>query len=58
MSSYVHVDLLHGVGVVGGHCNCMSLFSGLLLGGSNPEKWDDYQKKKFFINNSLKSIKV
>ena len=29
----------------------------LLLGGSNAEKWGDHQKKKFFKNNSLKSIK-
>ena len=29
----------------------------LLLGGSDAEKWGDHQKKKFFKNNSLKSIK-
>ena len=31
---------------------------GLLFGDSNPEKWSDHQRKKFFINNSLKSIKA
>ena len=30
----------------------------LLLGGSDAKKWGDHQKKKFFINNSLISIKV
>ena len=29
---------------------------GILLGGSNAEKWGDHKKKKFFINNSVESV--
>ena len=29
------------------------IFGGLLLGGSNAERWSDHKKKKFFINNSV-----
>ena len=29
---------------------------GLLLGGSNVEKWGDHQKKNFFINNSIEAV--
>ena len=35
---------------VGGRWNWIYIFGGLLLGGSNAEKWGDHQKKKFFIN--------
>ena len=28
----------------------------MLLGGSNAKKWNDYQKKKFFINNSVADL--
>ena len=31
-------------------------FWGLLLGGSNAEKWDDHKKKKFFISNSVEVV--
>ena len=31
-------------------------FWGLLLGGSNAEKWGDHQKKIFFINNSVEVV--
>ena len=35
------------------------LFFGMLFRGSNARKLGDhFKKKKFFINNSLKSIKV
>ena len=29
---------------------------GFVLGGSNAEKWDDHQKKKFFISNSVEAL--
>ena len=29
---------------------------GLLLGGSNAEKWGGNQKKKFFINNFVETV--
>ena len=32
------------------------LFQGLLLEGSNTTKWDDYQKKKLFINNAMETL--
>ena len=31
-------------------------FAGLLLGGSNVEKWVDHQKKKFFISHSIEAL--
>ena len=31
-------------------------FWGVLLGGSNEEKWCDHVKKKFFINNFVKTV--
>ena len=31
-------------------------FGELLLGASNAKKWDDYGKKKFFINNSVEDL--
>ena len=34
----------------------MYFFCRLLLGGSSAEKWGDCQKKKFFINNSVKAV--
>ena len=43
-------------GRVGGCWNCIYLFGGLLLRGSNTEKWGDHQKKKRFINNSFESV--
>ena len=33
-----------------------NFLGGLLLGGSNLEKWGDHQKKKFFINNSVEAL--
>ena len=36
--------------------NCIYCFGGLLLEGSNAEKWVDHQKKKFFINNSDEAV--
>ena len=32
------------------------LLLGFLLGGSNVKKWDDHQKKKLFINNSIEDL--
>ena len=34
----------------------MSLFGGVLLGGSNEKKRDDHRNKKFFINKSVKAL--
>ena len=44
-----------GGGSVGGRWNWM-VFGGLLLGGSNAEKWGDHKKKKFYINNSVEVV--
>ena len=32
------------------------LEGGLLLGGSNAEKWGDHQKKKFLISNFVEAL--
>ena len=48
--TYVRGWVGEGGGSVGGRWNWM-VFGGLLLGGSNAEKWGDHKKKKFFINN-------
>ena len=57
---WVHISpgFVSGGGRVGGRWNCMYLSSRLFLGGSNAEKWGDHQNNKFFITNSLRSIKV
>ena len=41
---------------VGGCCNWIYFFGGLLLGGANAEKWGDHQKRKFFLNNSVEAL--
>ena len=45
-----------GAASVGGWWNSIYFFGGLLLGGSNAEKWGDHQKEKFFINNSVEAV--
>ena len=52
------LGLVSEVGRAGAGRNCVYFFGGLLLGGSDVEKWSDHEKKKFFVNNSLKSIQV
>ena len=37
------------------HWNCMHLFGGLQL-VADAEKWDDHQRKKFFINNYVEAL--
>ena len=53
------LDLFQGVGEgesMGGPWNWIYVFGGLLLGGSNAEKWGDHKKKKFFINNFIEVV--
>ena len=45
-----------GAASVGDWWNSIHYFGGLLLGGSNVEKWGDHQKEKFFINNSVEAV--
>ena len=33
-----------------------AFLGGFLLGDSNLEKWNDHQKKKFFINKSIRAL--
>ena len=55
------LDLLRGLGggwaAVEIACTVLGrLLLGLLLGGSNAKIWDDHQKKKLFINNSIEDL--
>ena len=41
---------------MGGRCIWVYFLGGLLLRGSNAEKWGDHKKKKFFINKSIEVV--
>ena len=45
-----------GGGSVGGQCNWIYCFGGLLLRVSNAKTWDEHKKEKFFINNSVEVV--
>ena len=34
----------------------MYLFGKIVVGGPNAKIWDDHQKKKLFINNSIEDL--
>ena len=50
------LDLFQGVGETAEVYFLHILFGGLLLGGSNAEKWCDHQKNKFFISHSVEAL--
>ena len=56
-----HLNLLRGLGggweAVEIACTFLGrLLLELLLGGPNAKIWDDHQKKKLFINNSIEDL--
>ena len=57
LGSYFSCTCFRGWGKsVGDRWNWIYFFGGLLLGGSNAEKWGVHKTKKFFINDSIEVV--